>query len=148
MVEAGLFVLNLREHPERRRELLLSLARRMVWKKVAVEFGRNDPLRTRIWAVRTIYRALDAEFAHILGNVRAAMAAPAAAAQIRRDYAIADAAAIDALRRDVVRESAQAQAQVVADLSAHPERHSVELDGDGPAYRQAVAISIGRRGFD
>jgi hypothetical protein len=148
MVEAGLFVLNMREHPERRAELLMSLASRMVWKKVAVEFGRNDPLRVRIWAVRTIYRALDAEFAHILGNVRAAMAAPAAAAQIRRDYALADAAAVDALRRDVARDSAQGRAQAVADLRAYPERHSVELNGDGPAYRQAVAISIGRRGFD
>jgi hypothetical protein len=141
-------IIALREHPERRRQLLINLASKMTIKQVRVQFGRNDPLRIRMWAVRTIYRALDAEFANVLGNIRAAMVDPPEAARIRREYAIADSAAVDALRRDVARESAQGQAQAAADLRTYPERDSVQLSCGGLACRQLVAISIGRMGFD
>lgn len=147
MIEAGRFILELRAHPERRQQLLLTLAIKMLTKQVRVEFGRNDPLRIRMWAVRTIYRALDAEFANVLHNVRAAMVDPPEAARIRHDYAIADSGAVDALRQEVARESARGQAQAAADLRTYPERDSVQLGG-GLAYRQAVAISLGRMGFD
>lgn len=146
-VVAGWKLKNALSDPNRNPQTVMLVVAWMAKRQAHLAFHRSEPLTFRLQVIHQVYRATDAAFAQVLNNFQQTMLEAPAATRARRGYAIMDSAAVERLRSEAATERSHGLSEALREAETYPSRNSVELR-TGPAYRQAVNISLGTSGFD
>lgn len=130
------------------REAIVGILRQQALSRfVFMTFPRSLGLPARVTLVRQIHAAQRREIERILDNIRRSFEEPESAATLRRLYALADADAIETLRRAVIAENRAALEQATNSINRYPESAGLEFECAAACY-QAVTVAQGINAFE